>query len=768
MLFPIMVMAQTGSGKDNLQPVTPPGSAAPQSQLISQSEAPEGATPPVLVLFPCGGKEGLPSQFRNEYRENLYQNLVTLELYDLAERGKIEDAIRKLNLTPSDLEQKGGIELGKAMGANLVVSCFVNETTGGDKYLISLKSRSIPGGEEKGTASGELAKIYEPDQMQALNENLVCQLRKCNRVQAFQRKRLMLVVDSSNSMRKFEGNDVFNRRRSGAKLILNYIKRFELTNVELGIIDFSDRVHFSVCPQNVFDHFQELDSAADRIGARGGETNFDVTLKAAYDCLKDTSPEIQNFIFFLTDGFHNIGEYQNAHRLFNPKFNPELKNGIPIFVMGLGADVKNPSLQFEQGLNEVMLSRIARESGGKDYLPIFSAADIQAVFMSLVELEVMYRKGVASAVVKGVKRGKKKSFQFQGGGDIFIYVEEKSEFSYEVKDPKGNQIVIAPDGKYQIKDSKGKSIEREKYPPVMVSIVPTQASFIRLEKSYYGKYEVAIKGESGIPKEGTNLHYIVSTADKMSLDIFSPAAGYVHGDPSQDIHFQLGLVDLPKPIQVADVLVSVYKENKQVEEFPFGPFSGGDSTIDFFYSGAKFYGPGHYRFKFEVEGKLNNGIQFQRFRESNIIVSGSKPPAAEKPQEVAKAETPAESPAPAPEAVSLPEGLQRIYFIFDHDTLSAEARPILQDLSRWLSDHPLVRIRLEGHCDEVGTRNYNQELGIRRAARVKNFLVSQAAGLDPSRIEIVSRGKEEPLVSGPSFAVRWKNRRVEVKILPAS
>lgn len=752
----------TGAGPtyppENLR--SEPAKASPT--LITQLEIPESASRPVLVLFPCVGKEGIPNQFRNEYHENLYQTLVALGIYHLAENIKVEDVIRNLNLSPYDLEQKGGLDVGKTLGASEVLNCFVNETANGDKYSISLKSRSVPEGKEKGTASGKISKIYEPDQMQGLNDDLACQIGKCNRVQVFQRKKILLVVDSSNSMRKFGGNDIYNRRRSGAKLILNYIKRNELSNVELGIIDFSDRVHFSVCPLSVFDHYEELESAIDRIGAQGGETNFDLCLETAYACI-DTGQEVQNYIFFLTDGFHNIGEYQNLHRLFNPKYNPEIKTNIPIFVMGLGADVQNPSLQFEQGLDETMLSRIARESGGKDYIPIFSAEDIQAIFMSLVELEVMYRKGVVSDVVKGIKRGEKKSFQFQGGGDIFIYIEEKSEFSYEVRDPKRNKILITPNGSYRIINSRGQDIPREKYPLIKVSIFQHQASFIRLENGYYGDYQVAIKGKSGIPSKGTNLHYMVSTAERLGLEVLRPEPGYVHENLDHDIHFLIGLVDLPRPVVTASARVLVFKENQKIEEFPFGPFRGSGSTIDFFYSGTHAHGRGHYRFKFEIEGQLAGGIFFQRFRESNILVAVPKTVAAEKRQEVVRVQT-----AAGPDPISqIPEGLQNVYFMLGNDEISPEARPVLKSLVRWLQGHPRTRIRLEGHGDDLGSQEDIYQLGFRRASKVKEFLRSQILGFEPSRIEIVSKGRNEPIVSGPSFAMRWKNRRVEVKILPA-
>ena len=64
---------------------------------------------------------------------------------------------------------------------------------------------------------------------------------------------------------------------------------------------------------------------------------------------------------------------------------------------------------------------------------------------------------------------------------------------------------------------------------------------------------------------------------------------------------------------------------------------------------------------------------------------------------------------------------------------------ILSRQASWLSKYPAVRISVEGHCDERGTREYNLALGARRANSVKEFLVSQ--GVSTARVETVSYGK---------------------------
>ena len=70
---------------------------------------------------------------------------------------------------------------------------------------------------------------------------------------------------------------------------------------------------------------------------------------------------------------------------------------------------------------------------------------------------------------------------------------------------------------------------------------------------------------------------------------------------------------------------------------------------------------------------------------------------------------------------------------------------------------PELSITVEGHADERGTREYNMALGERRANSVKNYLV--ALGVSPSRIMVVSYGKERPIALGANESAWSKNRR---------
>ncbi|MBT8472040.1 MAG: OmpA family protein, partial [Marinicaulis sp.] len=85
----------------------------------------------------------------------------------------------------------------------------------------------------------------------------------------------------------------------------------------------------------------------------------------------------------------------------------------------------------------------------------------------------------------------------------------------------------------------------------------------------------------------------------------------------------------------------------------------------------------------------------------------------------------------------------RVFFATDQYTLTPQAQSTLQRQAAWLQEYPETRIKIAGNCDERGTREYNFALGARRAEAARAYLVS--LGVDASRIETVSYGKERPL-----------------------
>ena len=100
------------------------------------------------------------------------------------------------------------------------------------------------------------------------------------------------------------------------------------------------------------------------------------------------------------------------------------------------------------------------------------------------------------------------------------------------------------------------------------------------------------------------------------------------------------------------------------------------------------------------------------------------------------------------------------YFEFDRAVLKPEVREALAAHAGQLRSNPRS-IRLEGHADERGTREYNLVLAERRANTVRDFLVLQ--GVDGSIIEVVSYGEEKPAAYGSDSESMALNRRVELK-----
>ena len=101
-----------------------------------------------------------------------------------------------------------------------------------------------------------------------------------------------------------------------------------------------------------------------------------------------------------------------------------------------------------------------------------------------------------------------------------------------------------------------------------------------------------------------------------------------------------------------------------------------------------------------------------------------------------------------------------VYFDFDKYDLTAESRAVLLAHSDKLKGAS-VSVRLEGHADERGSREYNMALGEKRANAVRDFLVTQ--GVSGSSLEVVSFGEEQPAVVGSDETSWAQNRRVEVK-----
>jgi len=137
-----------------------------------------------------------------------------------------------------------------------------------------------------------------------------------------------------------------------------------------------------------------------------------------------------------------------------------------------------------------------------------------------------------------------------------------------------------------------------------------------------------------------------------------------------------------------------------------------------------------------------------------------------KPQAVEQAPPPAAAPA-APEVTSnvVPGSIQdfrvnvgdTVHFDYNASAITDEDKGTLQRQATWLQKYPQVRVTVEGHCDERGTREYNLALGARRANAVKEYLVS--LGVSSARLDTISYGKERPICTESTEDCWAQNRR---------
>lgn len=103
--------------------------------------------------------------------------------------------------------------------------------------------------------------------------------------------------------------------------------------------------------------------------------------------------------------------------------------------------------------------------------------------------------------------------------------------------------------------------------------------------------------------------------------------------------------------------------------------------------------------------------------------------------------------------------LKGVNFEFNKATLTNESETILTMAYNALVANPDVQVEISGHTDDVGSQQYNQELSLKRAQAVKNWLVQQ--GIASNRMKAVGKGENEPVASNATDAGRAENRRIE-------
>ena len=160
---------------------------------------------------------------------------------------------------------------------------------------------------------------------------------------------------------------------------------------------------------------------------------------------------------------------------------------------------------------------------------------------------------------------------------------------------------------------------------------------------------------------------------------------------------------------------------------------------------------------------------------SLLVLAGA---CTSRPEAVATAPPPAPPPAPAPAPAPAPlppappvargplpgsaEDFRvnvgdTVHFALDQYAIQDADRALLQRQATWLGRYPNVRVTVEGHADERGTREYNLALGARRANSVKEFLVS--LGVSTARVDTISYGKERPTCTESNENCWGQNRR---------
>jgi peptidoglycan-associated lipoprotein len=158
-----------------------------------------------------------------------------------------------------------------------------------------------------------------------------------------------------------------------------------------------------------------------------------------------------------------------------------------------------------------------------------------------------------------------------------------------------------------------------------------------------------------------------------------------------------------------------------------------------------------------------------------FLLSGCPP----KQKKLPAAETPAETPAETSDQNAAPGDLEigsdwatapgflaAVRFDTDKSELSSESRDTLKSnaavLKAALAAGSGVRVRVEGHCDERGTLEYNLALGQRRANIVKDYYAG--LGIPKSKIETISYGEEKPVCSESNEGCWGQNRRGETTL----
>ena len=153
----------------------------------------------------------------------------------------------------------------------------------------------------------------------------------------------------------------------------------------------------------------------------------------------------------------------------------------------------------------------------------------------------------------------------------------------------------------------------------------------------------------------------------------------------------------------------------------------------------------------------------------SLFGCGKKPPPPiEEPVVTVVDTTPPPPPPPVdttpPPPPTIKEGdFVTVYFDFDKYNIRGDQKVALDNNARVMKEFPTAIIKIEGHCDERGTVEYNLALGDKRANAAKEYLVN--LGIKENRIETISYGKERPADPAHNEAAWAKNRRADFRVI---
>ena len=101
-----------------------------------------------------------------------------------------------------------------------------------------------------------------------------------------------------------------------------------------------------------------------------------------------------------------------------------------------------------------------------------------------------------------------------------------------------------------------------------------------------------------------------------------------------------------------------------------------------------------------------------------------------------------------------------VYFDYDSASIKPEYASVVDAYAKYLTANPVAKVRIEGHTDERGSREYNIGLGERRANSVKDALTAQ--GVTAAQISVISYGEERPVAEGHDESAWSQNRRAQI------